>query len=569
MNFDAITLSAVRDEIRARALGGRVQRVVAPAPDRIALEIYANGATHQLLVHAAHQRARVHFVDDRPPAGTDPPGPLLLLLRKWVRNGRLVDVDQLPYERVLNLTVQSKPRGEVEATRHVLVVEIIGRQSNVMLLDAAGRIRDALRRRPGEGGRRRIWPGEQYRAPPPVAQPSPERVEPADLVARVEPAAPAWRVLVQGVAGVSPTLAREALARAGLHPESDAQSVDDWGDVLDRLRGFFAAAEHGDWRPCLVAAADGWQAFAPYELTFLDAPCRPIDSISEAITRFHADELPARRVDPGAARLAAAIDAAVDRAERRVASLEAAIPDPAEIDELRSAGELILAYAHAIEARAASLEHEGREVALDPTKSPAANAQDYFRRYRDRRTAARDVPKLLRRARLALAFIRQARDDLQRADSPEIVRALEAELRAAGQLPATRKRQRPRAPGRERWMLHDREVLVGRTAAENHHITFRDAAPDDWWLHARGIPGAHVIVRDPGADPDGDLVVAAASIAAHRSAARDDRSVEVDVTRRRHVRPIRRGGPGQVTYRYERTLRVMPRAPSEVGVEFA
>ncbi len=569
MNFDAITLSAVRDEIRARALGGRVQRVVAPTPDRLALEIYANGATHHLLIHAAHQGARVHFVDNRPPAGSDPPDPLLLLLRKWVRNGRLADVDQLPYERVLNLTIQSKPRGEAEATRHVLVVEIIGRQSNVMLLDAAGRIHDALRRHAGDGGRRRIWPGEEYRAPPPVAQPPPDRVRTADLIARVDAAAPAWRVVVQGVAGVSPTLAREALARAGLDPESDANQVDDWGDVLDRLREIFAAAEHGDWRPCLVAAADGWQAFAPYELTFLDAPCQPTDSISEAITRFYADDLPSRPVDPGAVRLSAAIDAALDRAERRVASLDAAIPDPAEIDELRRAGELILTYAHTIEARATRFEHEGRELVLDPTKSPAANAQGYFRRYRDRRTAARDVPKLLRRARLTLELVRQARDDLRRAESPEVVRALEAELRAAGQLPATRKRERPRQPGRERWMLHDREVLVGRTAAENHRISFRDAAPEDLWLHARGIPGAHVIVRDPGADSADDLVIAAASIAAYRSAARDDRSVEVDVTRRKHVRPIRGGGPGQVTYRHERTVRVTPRSPSEAGAESA
>ncbi len=114
-------------------------------------------------------------------------------------------------------------------------------------------------------------------------------------------------------------------------------------------------------------------------------------------------------------------------------------------------------------------------------------------------------------------------------------------------------------------MLYDRELLSGRTAAENHRITFRDAAPEDLWLHVRGIPGAHVIARDPGAESSDDLVIAAASIAAQRSAARDDRSVEVDVTRRKHVRPILGGGPGQVACRHERTVRVTPRSPSEVG----
>ena len=567
MNFDAITLAAVRDEIRDRALGGRVQRVAAPAPDQIALEVYANRATHHLLIHAGHQGPRVHFVPSRLPAGPEPPSPLLLLLRKWVRNGRLVAVDQLPLERVLRLTVQAKPRDLAEPVRHAIVVEIIGRQSNIILVDAQGQIREALRQVPGEGGRRRIWPRAGYEPPPPVRSPPPAEVSPEHLAAQAGPRVPAWRALLQAVAGVSPTLAREALARARIDPEAASSEVADWGEALDQLRDIFGAAEQGDWHPCLVSANGGLQAFAPYELTYLDRPSRAVDSISEALQAFYAADVPPRRIDPAAARLSADIIEAIDRAERRVASLQASLATAAEADRLRWAGETLLAYAYTIRPGAQEFEHDGRTIQLDRTKSATANAQDYFRRYRDRQAAARRVPGLLWRAGLTLEFLKQAADDLARAESPGVVSAIEELLRSTGHLARGRKRPGQSQVGRGRWLLQGHELLTGRTAAENHRVTLRDAEPDDLWFHARGMPGAHVILRRPGARPPDRLVEAAAAAAAYFSAGRDDKRVEVDVTRRRYVRPIPGAGAGQVTYRNERTIRVAPQPPADLGAE--
>ena len=106
--------------------------------------------------------------------------------------------------------------------------------------------------------------------------------------------------------------------------------------------------------------------------------------------------------------------------------------------------------------------------------------------------------------------------------------------------------------------IQGHQVLAGRTAAENHRLTFKESAPDDLWFHARGMPGAHVLLRDPGDDPAPELLHAVARLAAHLSAGHASTAVDVDVTRRRHVRAIRGAGPGQVTYRLHRTLRVAP-----------
>ena len=563
MNFDVLTLSAVRDEIRARAVGGRVQRVVAPAPDQIALEIYSQRTTQHLLINTGHQHPRLHFVSRRSPAGVQPPSPLLLLLRKWVRGGRLVQVAQIPLERVLSLTVQTLPLDADRPVRHDLIVEIIGRQTNIILVDADGRIRDSLRRTTRSG--RRIQPRAPYAPPAAVKQQQIASVAASDLRSTARPDLPAWRHLLRSVAGVSPTLAREALARARLDSTLPSSEVAAWVDVLGELRGLFDAAERADWRPSLVPAdGDGWQAFAPYELTFLDLPARRYDSMSAALEAYFASAAPARPVDPASQPVAAAIERAVDRAERRIRSLDFALAQAPEAAELRSAGQLLLAHAHAIPPGAIQFEHEGRRIALDPAKDAAANAQDFFGRYRDRQAAERRLPRMLREGKLELAFLRQAADDLGRAESPAVVRGLRDLLTEAGVMPSRRRRGTVATPGRATWTLRGHRLLAGRTAAENQRVTFQDAVPEDLWLHARGLPGAHVLLRDVGDDPDDELVAAAAAVAAYFSAARDERGVDVDVTRRKFVRAIVQAGPGQVTYRNERTIRVQPRAPADV-----
>ncbi|MCY4113699.1 MAG: NFACT RNA binding domain-containing protein [Chloroflexi bacterium] len=560
MNFDVLTLAAVRREIEERAVGGRIQRVVSPEPNQIGLEIYAKRRANHLLIQAGPVSSRVHFVRGRLHAGKAPASPLLLLLRKWVRGGRLVAATQLPLERVLELHVRARPDPNGPVSEHRLIVEIIGRQANVMLVDDQGLIRDALRRVPGDGARRRIMPRAPYEPPARLSLPAPSVASPADVSARTAPGVPAWRALLQAVAGVSPTLAREALARANVDPTTPSLDVAAWPDVLGALRKIVADLDAGATQPCLVPIDGGWQAFAAYPLTHLDRRCQPAGSMSEALETFYEADEPAASVDTVKSRVVEPLDAAIARVERRIASLRTAAPTGAEISAARAAGSALLEHAHLIPPGTAHFEVNGRQLELDPAKSVGVNAQTYFARYRDLKRAARLVPRRLRRAELELAYLRQAADDLRRSDSPAVSRQIEALLAEAGHLrrPRRRRRDQPAAPRERRIRGH--RVLAGRTADENHRLTFKESAPDDLWFHARNMPGAHVLLRDPGDDPAPELVHAVARLAAHLSAGHAATAVDVDVTRRRHVRAIRRAGPGQVTYRRHRTLRVAPLA---------
>ena len=560
MNFDVLTLAAVRREIEDRAVGGRVQRVVSPEPNQIGLEIYAKRAANHLLIQAGPVNSRVHFVGGRLHAGKAPASPLLLLLRKWVRGGRLVAATQLPEERVLELHVRARPDPSGPVAEHRLIVEIIGRQANAILVDDQGLIRDALRRASGDGARRRIMPRAPYQPPARLSLPAPSVASPADVAARAAPGVPAWRALLQAVAGVSPTLARESLARADVDPATPSVDVAAWPAVLGALREIATDVDAGATQPCLVPIDGGWQAFAAYPLTHLDRRCQPVDSMSEALEAFYEADDPASSVDTVRSRVLEPLDAAIPRVERRIASLRTPAPTGAAIGAARAAGQALLEHAHLIPPGATHFKVDGQRLELDPAKSVGANAQTYFARYRDMKRAARLVPRRLRRAELELAYLRQATDDLRRSDSPAVSRQIEALLTESGHLRRPRRKRRPEASAPVVRRIQGRQVLAGRTAAENHRLTFKESAPDDLWFHARNMPGAHVLLRDPGDDPAPELIHAVARLAAHLSAGHGSTAVDVDVTRRRNVRAIRGAGPGQVTYRRHRTLRVAPLA---------
>ena len=566
MNFDALTLAAVRSEIEDRALGGRVQRVASPRPGALALEIYGQQERHSLLLDVDPDRPRVLFARQWPGASTQAASPLLLLARKWVRGARLVEIAQPPAERILDLAFALQGPEMVEAVRTRLIVEFIGRQTNLLLVDEEGRIHEALRRVRGGEGRRRIQPGARYERPAALDLPELAGVNPEDLRRSSAQGGAAWRVLVRGVRAVSPTLAREALARAGYAAGAPAGGVSDWAPVLQGLGTILADAAMGEWRPSLVPGEGGWRAFAPYELTHFDEPSVAMESMSEALEQFDAaTATPAPARDAREERLEQVIASATERATRRLGALKAELESSAAADELQAAGEALLAFGHGLPAGTREFEHEGQTIELDPRRSVVENAQRYFTQAKDRRTAARETPLRMRRTELELGFLRQAADDLARAESPGVRQALETTLAEAGY--GKSKARRRAAPTAVGWTLGAYQVRAGRTAAENHRLTFHESAPDDLWLHARGVPGAHVLLRCPGGEAPNFVIEQAASIAAHLSAARDDATVEVDVTPRRRVRPIRGAGPGQVTYRGERTLRVAPRAPGEVGAE--
>ena len=581
MSQDALLLAAICDELSDLLVGGRVQRVVRPSELSIGIEVYA-GSRYQLLLDAEADSAKVALCEERLRRGAENASPLQLLLRKYVEGARLTGISQPGLERVLRFSFTGA-EGSVE-----LVCEVMGRLSNLLLLDQAGLILDSAKRVPARINRyRTVLPGHRYVPPPPQNKIACATLDLAALNQALEAqSGQVPRRLVSAIEGMSPLLAREACFRSTGNAEArwpldDAELV----RLLAEMKGLLSLAEMHEWAPSIgyqhCSDARYAVAIAPYPLTHCDS-WEPVASVSAAAATPLSAVRPRDAYAGARAGIRALIDGQVKRFSRRVASLKRAAAEPEELADLQFRGEAILALAWSIQPgqeelvfrrgdvtgeEGASGDEELR-LTLDPTLSPAANAQAAFQAYRKRQSAGERIPTLLDEARRELAYLEQLQNDLSLAQDRPGLEAVRAALQEAGYLRAAASRVQPRAAAPlELRGPNGALVLAGRNSAQNEIVTFRMSEPRDLWLHARGVSGGHVIVRS-GTDAlnERDLLFAA-SVAAYYSRLRDEATVAVDFTERRHVRRMPGGRPGMVTYRNERTLTVQPRDPSLQGEE--
>lgn len=592
MNFDALTMSCVRDELRATLLGGRLQHVHHPDELGVALEIYALGRSRWLYCSAHTQHARVHLVSERPPRTSDAVSPLLLLLRKYADGARVEAIEQPALERIIRLQLSKRtPDGALR--RIELVVEVMGRHSNLILVDKDGAIMDAAKRITPELSRvRTVRPQQRYTLPPAQQKLDPRELGDADLARAAEgyaPERPLRELLIAEVNACSPLLAREVVYAAhGAVDTSVARA--DWQRLASVFRAMWADATAGKWTPCVALHAGRIVAYAPYALrSFPDVQL--VVSMSQAIDQWHSQSAPA--ADQAAAwkrPLRQALAAALDRMRGKQHSLRQGLVDEREVARLRHFGEHLLAFGYDVAPGQTELEDggTGMTITLDPEHTPLENARRYFERYAKAKSAAREVPLRLAAAENELRYLEEAFTHLDLAATPAEAAQLRNEWAELGYVTAghsakakqgtssgggkqhtAERKSKHKGPGQERSRLAGSapyrrltvegfDVLVGRSGKGNDALLTREAHPADTWLHARGIPGAHVVILGGGRHVPEPVLRRAAALAAAHSQARDAGSVAVDYTLRKFVSKIRGAPPGLVNYRGERTIHVPP-----------
>jgi predicted ribosome quality control (RQC) complex YloA/Tae2 family protein len=564
MYFDAITLTAVADELRETLVGGRVQAVLQPDEFSIGLEVYAGRERRYLLASAHPQHARVHFVAGKLRRGTEKPSPFLLILRKYVRGGRVRDIDQPSFERVLRISIDHPDEGTT-----TLVIEVMGKYSNLVFVAADEIILGCLKPIGPQLNRYRVTlPKRPYVPPPPQEKTSPVSLTPKllrDLFAKLPDDTTLWQALVRGVTGTSPLLAREVAFRATGRPDVPISTLAATDYVCRELADLWRLRP---WQPSVAKDGEHIVAFAPYRLAQY-RQVEPASSISQAVESYFAQTIGADAYAGAKTALRRIIDVARERELRRREALTRALAEAESAEQLRADGELVLAYAATIAPGQSELvvEFDGsrRRITLDPKLTPVENAQMYFRDYKKAKAATREVPPLLERTEVELRYLDQLATDLDLASNGEEIQEVEAALAEAGHLPKPRRRVKV-APSKPLTLqsVDGFAVLIGRNARQNEEVTFGRGTPGDLWLHARGAPGAHVVVKSGSHDVPLSTIRQAAAWAAYFSAARDSTRVSVDYTRREHVRRIKGAKPGLVTYSHETTLAVKPRAPAHL-----
>ena len=573
MYLDVFTISALVDEFLDVLVGGRIQDVIDVDESGIGLEIYANRKRHYLYLSADNIRPRVHLVGDKLRRGLQRPTQLGLVMRRFVEGGVVTHVSQPDWERILIINVQGE-QGDVE-----IIIEPMERRANVLLIQN-GKIIDCLRRVGPDDNRYRLsLPAHEYVPPPPQTNKhNPFTATLDDLVGFFEqttdPKRKTFQVLSGNLLGFSPLLAKEIVFRADGDIKQKATNADP-DSLFDVMQKIFEPLKQREWNAG-IADSDGFvEAYSVYPLEYLSG-WKPIDTVSEAMTAFYSTPVGEDAYNNAKKPVQKAIEEAKLKLGAKLASLENSLKDDAEREQLRQSGELILAYQYSLEDGQTELKAQYNVdapelvISLNPKLSPLDNAQRYFSKYNKAKRALDDVPSLVRETKNDLVFVEQLEMDLEIAsnwpDIDDVRQALQSKGYWQGK-PAKRiGGSGQSAPTRV--VTPDGYVIwIGRNSRQNEIVTFKKSNSEDFWLHARQVAGAHVIIKNDGRHIPDDVIEEAASIAAYYSKRRSDGKVPVDVTRIKYVKKIKGAGQGMVTYRNERTLTVEPR--NETSFEHA
>jgi len=583
--FDTLVLASVAREIREMT-GARVMKIYQPRNPDVVIHLRKQGIERRLLISSAPDSARVHFTESRVENPKLPPM-FCMLLRKHIEGSRLAAVSQPPHERILYLDFEGRNELGIPET-HTIAAEIMGRRSNIILLDGSRTILDAVKRATLDTNRaREILPGRPYIPPPSRPRTSPERLtaEALDGWLADDPSLSCEEMLVNRVMGVGPAVARHACA-AGVRDTGRIAS-----EIKTAFQGTFQADPSGPVGPAkALVYMDGSRPFDYYcfHLAQYDVLARrQYPSMSAAIDAFHRAKADEEAFKSLAHSLRAVMKRARDKAASRLESQRMDLSEGMKANEYRLFGELLTAYGAPIsgtaEVRLPNYYVEGSPeivIPLDPSLNGRQNAQAYFKKYAKAKAAREQSEKRISSTEAELSYLEQVDHTIDQARTIDDLLEVKEELASQGYVSqgtraADRGSNGPRKTGGGTGALRPFvvkspggcEILVGKNNRENDIIT-RSAQPEDVWLHARQMPGAHVILRYPreaGRPPEGwppeDLLGEAAALAAHFSKGRGNTKVPVDYTFARHVWKPRGAKPGMVLYDHQRTLFVKPRDP--------
>ena len=573
MPFDGLVLHSVTRELKAVLTGGRIERIYQPAALEIILAIRRNREKYRLLLSAAADSARAHLTeaDRRNPAKT----PFFCsALRRRLEGNRILAINQSSLDRILRFEIS----GTDELGRpviYLLIAEIMGKHSNIILLEPKeNKIIDSIKRYSHAMSRyREILPGRVFIPAPPSGKADPTAVTEDEFISALSALEPETDVpsgIQRLYEGLSLFSAREVVHRAGMEPgiSLDSCGLYEYRRLYTSFKDLVSSVLSGNNAPTLIfenGTPSDYAAFDPGSFSGKKIH----GTMNEILDRFYEERARVMAFAVQKSRVEQCISREINRLNRKLEGLQAVLDDP-DPDRYRLYGELLTANLYRLRTGETRVSLENLyqpgappvDIPLKPAFTPAQNAQLYFKKYAKARAAREHACQEKKRLEEELAYLTSVATACGQVTNLKDLLEITLELTEQGYLgsspAATKKLDKP-----EPLKLYSSDnftLLVGKNNLQNDYITFRLAAPEDIWFHARGVPGAHVILKTGGRKPSAAALREAAALAAYFSQSRHSRSVPVDYTRRANVRRPKGSRPGFVTYTEEKTLYADPSA---------
>lgn len=575
MAFDGLVLYSITAELQEKLITARVDKIYQPEQDLLTILLRNRGQNFSLLLSSEPQYARIHLTKEK---FTNPPHPsaFCMLLRKYLSGGRIIELIQPGLERILYLIIQNlNERGQV--VRYQLVVELMGRHSNLILLTEDQTILDGIKRIPSGISRyREILPGRAYITPPAQDKANPLLAEKKSFLAllQLEPELKLFQAILKNYQGISPLIAREIVARAALDPQ---MKIKEASTLLPKLwesfSELFLALQNKDLAPTLVfGQKEMIKEYSCFHLEqFKSLPQKTFPSISELLDDYYVRKIKKQVLIQISSGLMKTINTRLEKSLKKEEKLNRQLANAENAVDYRIMGEMLTANLFQIKKGATELRTTNYYhpemieiiIPLDPALSPQSNAAKYFKRYHKLKTSIKYLEQELAKLKPEIEYLKNVKLSLERIESREDFEEIRDELISEGYI----RDKRRVTPNRQQIISKpiqfkssdNFDILVGRNNRQNDRLTKGIASREDLWFHAQEIPGSHVVIRnhDRRKIPDQTLKEAA-TLAAYYSKARESTTVPVDFTLIKYVNKAKGAKPGLVFYDNYQTIIVNP-----------
>ena len=570
MAFDGITIANIVHDLNQTILGGKINKIAQPENDELILTIKNNRTQYRLFLSASASLPLIYLT------GNNKPGPLTapnfcMLLRKHIGSGKIISITQPGMERVIRFEIEHLNEMGDLCTKY-LIVEIMGKHSNIIFTNDNEQIIDSIKHVSAHmSSVREVLPGRPYFIPATQAKADPFELT-ADILCEqiLNKPAPTAKAIYTSVTGISPLIAEEICYRAGIDggvPTDGLSSL----EKLHLAHTFLRIMEdirQGMFEPNIVYKGKEPVEFASLKLTqYQDLSVTEFSSISELLETYYAEKNIVTKIRQKSVDLRKIVQTSLERNVKKYQLQQKQMKDTEKKDKYRIWGELINTYGYGLEPGIKSFEalnyytNETVNIPLDPTLTPQENAKKYFDKYSKLKRTADALEKLLQETDSEIRHLESIAASLDIAVSEDDLIQIKEELTEYGYIRrkyTTGKKVKITSKPFHYVSSDGFHMYVGKNNYQNEELSFKFASGNDWWFHAKGQPGSHVIVKTNGEELPDRTFEEAGRLAAYYSKGRQAPKVEIDYTLKKNLRKPTGGKPGFVVYYTNYSLLIEP-----------
>lgn len=577
MALDGLVVHSLSHELHTKLVGGKVDKVHQPENDELVLYIRNNKESFKLVLSSSASNPRVYIANDYKKENPIKAPMFCMLFRKYIQGGIITEISQINFERIIKISVESFDELKEKTTKDIYI-EIMGRHSNIILVQNS-KIIDSIKRIPPSVSRvRQLLPNMTYELPPAQDKINPIKGTSIKSFINIlrEFDGPIYKGIYSKFLGISPSVAKEICHRANLNPNDNGNDkTRDELSVLYRIfSDLFTNIKKDEYNPCIVIDenVDKVIDFSCINLSYLDGnKFIKNDSISQIIEDYYKTKDFKERVHQRTADLRKSISIKLERLYHKQKKIEKELRDADNADEFKVKGELLTSYIYMIQKGMESVEvanfydpnYSNIRIALNKNLTPSENAQKYFKKYNKLKTAKIELTSQIAICNEEIEYLENIMLGIENCENLEELNDIKDELIKLGYAKApfrykAKKDIDPTTKPNQFTSSDGFKILVGKNNKQNDYLTLRIADPEDLWMHTKNIPGSHVIIKCAGKEVPDNTLLEAATLAAYFSKARLSSQVPVDYTMKKHVKKPSGSKPGMVIYETNSTIYVTP-----------